>query len=51
MHKVYKSYKYTRQRSDEVVIVAVGDACRKREVKCRRWYGQKRKGALNGNGV
>jgi hypothetical protein len=51
MHKVYRSYKYTGQRSDEVVVAAVGDACRKKEVKCRSWYGQKRKGALNGNGV
>jgi hypothetical protein len=41
MHKVYRSYKYTGQRSDEVVVAAVGDACRKKEVKCRSWDGQK----------
>jgi hypothetical protein len=35
MHKVHISYKNMTQRSDEVVVVAVGDACRKKEVKCK----------------
>ena len=35
MHKVYRSYKYMGQRSYDVVVAAVGDACRKKEVKCR----------------
>ena len=41
MHKVYISYKYTGQRSDEVVVAAEGDECRKKEVKCRSWDGHK----------
>ena len=29
----------------------VVDACRKNEVKCKSWNGQKRKGSLNENGI
>jgi hypothetical protein len=51
MHKVHRSYKYTVQRRDEVVVVVEGDSCVKKEESAAAEMHRRQNGALNGDGT